>query len=118
MKPDSMDLIFHALAHSARRKMLDLLKATPGCSVNDLCQYFDFSRIAVIKHLQVLGEAQLVIAKKNGRKRELYFNAVPIQMIYDRWTTEYSSFWASKATDLKFQIEAELPKPKRGSIKS
>ena len=41
------------------------------------------------------------------RHDELYFNAVPIQMIYDRWTTQYSALWASHAADIKFQAEAK-----------
>jgi predicted transcriptional regulator len=110
MKPDSMDLVFHALASRIRRKILDVVKATPGCCVGDVCKYFDVSRIAVIKHLRVLEQAQLIVLQKNGRRRELYFNAVPIQLIYDRWTTDYSAFWASKATDLKFLVEGELHK--------
>lgn len=105
MKPEEMDLVFFALAHAARRKILDLLRQMPGCSVGDVCKYFDMSRIAVMKHLAVLEEAQLIIPRKQGRVRELYLNVVPIQQIYDRWTTEYSSFWAAKATDLKFLIE-------------
>jgi predicted transcriptional regulator len=110
MKPESMDLVFHALANRTRRKILDLIKAAPGSCVGDVCKYFEVSRIAVIKHLRVLEQAQLIVLQKNGRRRELYFNAVPIQMIYDRWTSEYSAFWASKATDLKFLVEGELHK--------
>jgi predicted transcriptional regulator len=107
MKPDSMDTVFQALAHRHRRKILDLIKSMPGCSVNDLCKYFDISRIAVMKHLRVLEEADVVISQKAGRTRELHFNVVPIQLIYDRWTTEYSQFWASHVTDLKFKAEAK-----------
>ena len=61
-----------------------------------------------MKHLRVLEEAQLIVSKKNGRSRELYFNVTPIQLIYDRWTTEYSSFWASKVADLKHQLESTI----------
>ncbi len=105
-----MDLVFHALASRPRRKILDVIRASPGCCVGDVCRYFEISRIAVIKHLRVLEQAQLILLQKNGRRRDLYFNAVPIQLIYDRWTTEYSAFWASKATDLKFLVEAEIHK--------
>ena len=108
LKPDDMDRVFHALAHRDRRKILDLLKGMPGASVGDVCKYFETSRIAVMKHLKVLEEANLLVSKKRGRVRELYFNAVPIQLIHDRWTTEYSRFWASKVTDLKFHIESQL----------
>ncbi|MCO6458721.1 MAG: helix-turn-helix transcriptional regulator [Pirellulaceae bacterium] len=110
MNDAEMDAVFQALAHAGRRRMLDLIRGMPGCNVNDVCKYFDSSRIAVMKHLRVLEEADLVISRKAGRSRQLYFNAVPIQLIYDRWTTEYSQFWASQVTDLKFQIEQPVNK--------
>ena len=90
--------------------MLDLIKDMPGCSVNDVAKYFEITRIAVMKHLRVLETAGLVVSRKQGRTRELYFNAVPIQLIYDRWTTEYSKFWASKVTDIKFALETRPAK--------
>lgn len=101
-----MDAVFQALANRHRRKILDLVKEMPGCSVNDVCKYFEMTRIAVMKHLNVLEQADLIISRKPGRTRELFFNAVPIQMVYDRWTTEYSRFWASQVTDWKFRIES------------
>lgn len=104
-KPNLTDLVFQALASRMRRRLLDLIKQNPGCCVNDLCEHFDVSRIAVMKQLNLLVHAQLAISKKVGRKRELYFNAAPIQLIYDRWTTEYSAFWASQAVDLKYRVE-------------
>ncbi len=108
MTPESMDLLFHALASRVRRKLLDLIKERPGCSVNDLCCEFEVSRIAIMKHLRVLEESQLIVLQKNGRRKEIYFNVVPIQLIYDRWTSEYSAFWAAKTVDLKFLIEDEI----------
>lgn len=107
MKPESMDAVFQALSSQCRRQILDIVKQMPGCSVNDVCKYFDMSRIAVMKNLQVLENADLIISKKVGRVRELYFNAVPIQLIYDRWTTEYSRFWATQAVDLKYMAETK-----------
>ena len=81
MKPVSMDAVFHAVAHATRRLILDLARSMPGCSVNDVCTYFRLSRIAVMKHLQVLEDADLIISRESGRTRELYFNAVSIQII-------------------------------------
>jgi hypothetical protein len=52
-------------------------------------------------------QAGLVISEKEGRRRRLYFNCVPIQMIYDRWTTEYSALWASGLTKVKYRVEAK-----------
>ena len=106
MIPESMDAVFAALAHPSRRKILDVLKEQPGCSVNAVAEHFDTSRIAVMKHLRVLEEAKLVISEKEGRVRRLYFNAAPIQLIYDRWTSEYSALWASEMTRIKYAVEA------------
>jgi len=100
-----MDEVFRALASESRRRILDIVKDKPGCSVNHVATFFRTSRIAVMKHLRVLAEARLVTSRKEGRTRRLYFNAVPIQMIYDRWTTEYSAYWASRLAKVKYKVE-------------
>ncbi|WP_197493349.1 ArsR/SmtB family transcription factor [Woeseia oceani] len=105
MKPESMDKVFQALASAARREMLDIVRDQPGCSVADVCRHFDVSRIAVMKHLNILETAGLLISEKKGRHRCLYFNTVPIQMIHERWTSEFSSLWAGKLTAFKYRLE-------------
>lgn len=105
MRPESLDSVFAALSHESRRRILDIVRENGGCSVNEVAEHFDISRIAVMKHLRVLEDAGLMISEKVGRTRRLYFNAIPIQMIYDRWTTEYSALWASTMTRLKYSVE-------------
>jgi len=102
-----MDRVFKALGSASRRRILDIVRARPGCSVNDVCGAFETSRIAVMKHLKVLDRAGLLHSRKAGRTRELYVNVVPIQMIYDRWTTEYSALWASGLTAVKYAVESK-----------
>ena len=92
---------------------MDVVKNTPGCCVNDVCQHFDTSRVSVMKHLNVLVDAQLILSKKVGRTRQLFFNAAPIQMIYDRWTTEYAAFWATQVVDLKYKVEKRARKKRK-----
>ena len=105
MNDDAQDLLFGALAHRSRRRILDVLKTRPGCNVNHVASFFDVSRIAVMKHLKVLEEAGLVVSRKEGRTRVLHFNPVPIQEIHERWTTELSQRWASKLTRIKDLVE-------------
>ncbi len=107
MQPDDMDAVFQALGSAVRRQILDIVKSAPGCNVNDVSAAFKMSRIAVMKHLKSLEEAGLLTSQKKGRERQLFFNAVPIQMIYDRWTTEYSKIWAGRLTGLKYRIEMQ-----------
>lgn len=101
-----MDAVFAALAHETRRRVLDLLRERPGAGVGEIAAQFDVSRIAIMKHLAVLEEAQLVVSQKDGRTRRLYFNAAPIRMIYDRWTDDYSGYWSGEITRLKYLAEA------------
>ncbi|MEZ5895145.1 MAG: metalloregulator ArsR/SmtB family transcription factor [Parvularculaceae bacterium] len=115
-----MDAVFTALAHETRRRILDCVKENPGAAVGEIAAHFDVSRIAVMKHLAVLEQADLLISQKDGRTRRLYFNAAPIQMIYDRWTTDYSAYWAGELTRLKYLAEARASElhatpAKRGS---
>ena len=105
MKPDEMDAVFGALANEARRRILDLLKKEPGGNVNRVCEFFDIGRVAVMKHLDVLEAAGLVVSERSGRERRLYFNPVPIHLIYDRWTTEFSAYWAGRLARLKYRVE-------------
>ena len=101
-----MDKVFHALAAAVRRRMLDIVRDRPGCSVTEVCRYFDVSRIAVMKHLNVLESADLLVSERRGRCRCLYVNTVPIQQIHERWTSEYSALWAGKLTALKYRLES------------
>jgi predicted transcriptional regulator len=102
---DDMGPVFDALGSPTRREILDIVKNDPGCTVGSVAAEFDTTRIAVMHHIRMLEDAQLLISRKDGRKRRLYHNPVPIQLIYDRWTTEYSSLWASRMADLKYRVE-------------
>lgn len=104
---DEFDEVFRALAHPDRRRIMDMLKDHPGMNVNDISDRFDYSRFAVMKHLRVLEAANLVVSRRSGNSRLLFLNAIPIQTIYDRWTSEYSALWASGLTALKYNIEAK-----------
>lgn len=108
MSPDDLDIVFHALAHRDRRRILDLVREHPGCRVDDVSKEFATSRIAVLKHLRVLETADLIHSEKVGRERHLYFNAVPIRMIHERWTNEFSDFAASEMVRIKEAVEGDV----------
>jgi predicted transcriptional regulator len=99
------DKVFSALSHPARRRIIDLVVQMPGCSVKWIASKFEFSRIAAMKHLTVLEEAGLLLSEKHGRTRKLFFNPIPIRQIYDRWTTDFSSFWAGRLADIQTRVE-------------
>lgn len=86
--------------------MLDILRSNPGARVGEVCEHFEMSRIGAMKHLRVLEDAGLVVSRKDGRTRRLYVNAAPIQMIHDRWTSDWSALWAAEITGIKHRVEA------------
>jgi predicted transcriptional regulator len=116
---DALDATFFALSSGLRRRMLDFLKREPGCNVNRVCAFFagEVGRFAVMKHLGTLERGGLVVSQKSGRERRLWFDATPIQLIHERWTTEFSAYWAARLTRLKYDAEGaevrSLPAPGR-----
>jgi uncharacterized protein YndB with AHSA1/START domain len=104
---NDMALVFKALADESRRQILDIVKGDEGISVNGVAEHFEFSRFAVMKHLRILEEANLLRIEKDGRFRKIHINAIPIQMIYDRWLSQYSRHWASGLTRLKYELESK-----------
>ena len=67
-KYSGFDLIFHALADSSRRAMVERLARGPA-SVSDLARPFEMALPTVVQHLGVLAEAGLVTSVKVGRVR-------------------------------------------------
>ena len=100
-----MDDVFQALAHPIRRRILDYVSEHPGALSGEIAEQFEVSRIAVSKHLKLLECAQLLTIEISGRTREHYFNPIPIQKIYERWTDQYSQFFASKINAFQIKLE-------------
>lgn len=101
-----MDSVFAALSHKSRRAILDHLRDQPGITVGALAAKFDVSRIAVMNHLNVLTDAGLITSQKDGRSRRLYLNAMPLQLIYERWIDGYSAHWMDRMSLIKHTAEA------------
>ena len=113
MSETSFDLVFSALAHPDRRRIIDLLVEHGSLRAVDLAERFTVSRIAVLKHIRSLEAAGLIVSEKSGRERRLYFNAVPIQLIYDRWTDQYAGFWTARLADLRTRLETQAERSAR-----
>jgi DNA-binding transcriptional ArsR family regulator len=71
------------------------------------------TRQAVMKHLAVLEEANLVVTQRRGREKLHYLNPVPIHEIADRWIGKYERSRLSALTDLKQRLEGEANRAPR-----
>ena len=64
----ALDRMFHALADSSRRAMVERLSRGPA-SVSELARPFEMALPSVVQHLGVLEEAGIVTSAKVGRVR-------------------------------------------------
>ncbi|MGV8977063.1 MAG: ArsR/SmtB family transcription factor [Cellulomonas sp.] len=105
---DDEERVFKALADSTRRRLLDSLFARDGMTLGELeAEVPELSRYGVMKHLAVLERAGLVVTRKQGRHKHHYLNAVPIQLVYERWIGKYRGPAAGALLDLRDHVEGE-----------
>ena len=98
-------LVFKALADPTRRFLLDRLFERDGRTLTELESEVEMTRFGVMKHLRVLEDAGLVVARKSGREKRHFLNPVPIRLIHDRWIDKYTERRASALVDLKTELE-------------
>ncbi len=101
------DAVFHALADSSRRALLDRLRARDGQSLAELCDGLAMTRQAVSKHLGLLEAANLVVPLRRGREKLHFLNPVPIHAIAKRWIAKFERPALDALADLKRRLEGE-----------
>jgi DNA-binding transcriptional ArsR family regulator len=101
------DTVFRALADASRRQLLDRLYTRNGQTLGELCEGLDMTRQAVAKHLTILGEANLVSWRREGREKRHFINPVPINEIAERWIRKFESRHLSALSALKTSLEGE-----------
>ena len=103
---DADDLVFKALSHRVRRRILDLLKTEPR-TTGMLCDLIpEIDRCTVMQHLGVLESAGLVVAEKRGRERWNHLDALPIHAIHERFIGPYAVYAAAMLSRLKQTLDA------------
>jgi uncharacterized protein YndB with AHSA1/START domain len=105
-----VDKVFRALADPTRRRLLDALFKEDGQTQSALEGRFRMTRFGVMKHLNQLEEAGLVVTKKRGREKLHFLNPVPIRLVHDRWVSKYAEPWAAGLSGLKTKLEERMEK--------
>src|SRR5436190_21728429 len=105
-----MEAVFKALADPTRRSLLDELYKQDGQTLSVLERRLPMTRFGVMKHLKVLEEAGLVVARKHGREKLHFLNPVPIRLVHDRWVSKYAEPWAAALSELKTRLEEPMEK--------
>ena len=102
---DDTEALFKALADSSRRKLLDLLHAHDGRTLNELCEHLDMTRQGVTQHLDVLQAANLIATVRRGREKLHFLNPVPLQEIHERWIAKFERPRIKALAELNKRLE-------------
>ena len=114
-KEDGLDPVWKALSDPTRRTILDLLRDRPRTTTEIVEQFSQLSRFGVMKHLEVLRQAQLVSTREAGRQRVNSLNVVPIRQIYERWVGPFQELWSGELLGIKDMAETESSGGRRGA---
>jgi DNA-binding transcriptional ArsR family regulator len=109
-KRDELEPVWKALASPVRRAILDRLRDGPQTTGALAERFPKLTRFAVMQHLLVLEEAELVVPRRDGRERYNYLNPVPIQRIFDRWVSRYMKPWTEALVSLRDELENQSRK--------
>jgi DNA-binding transcriptional ArsR family regulator len=88
-----LDRVFSTLADPTRRAILARLAQGKSLSVSALAEPFTIKLPAVMKHLDVLGDAGLITRSKHGRTVEVRLSPLPLRGATD-WLRRYERFWS------------------------
>ena len=87
-----LDHIFAALGDPTRRAILARLEQADSLSISAIAEPFAIKLPAVMKHLDVLGDAGLITRSKQGRTVEVRLSPAPLREAMD-WLERYRRFW-------------------------
>jgi DNA-binding transcriptional ArsR family regulator len=108
----TLDEVFHALADSTRRRMVDRLTRGPA-SVSELAEPLDMSLSAVVQHLAVLEASGLVRSEKVGRVRTCRVEPTTLRSA-EAWLGDRRTTWERRLDRLAdFLDSTEDTKKKR-----
>jgi DNA-binding transcriptional ArsR family regulator len=104
---DDLDGVWKALSDSTRRSILDVLRQGPLTTTQLVEAFPHLSRFGVMKHIDVLRQANLIQTREESRQRINSLNVVPIRQIYERWVGRFEELWTSHLLRIKEDAEAK-----------
>ncbi|MBK7403681.1 MAG: winged helix-turn-helix transcriptional regulator [Phycisphaerales bacterium] len=106
-KPAGLDLVFHALAHPARRAMLQHLSDHER-NLTELAAPLQMSFPAASKHVRVLERARLVRRRVVGRAHFCRIEGQPLAQA-NEWLEAYRTIWEANYQRLDALLDELQP---------
>ena len=105
-RDEMLDRTFAALSDPTRRALLSRLGEQGSVSVSELAAPFPVSLPAIMKHLDVLTDAGLIVREKTGRTVSCRLTAQPMEHAVN-WLNRYAQFWSETFDRLAAFVEEE-----------
>jgi DNA-binding transcriptional ArsR family regulator len=102
----ALDRTFAALADPTRRALLARLDEEDGVSVSELARPFPVSLPAIMKHLDVLSDAGLIVRTKTGRTVACQLTPAPMEQAMN-WLAHYERYWTEQLDRLAAFLEED-----------
>jgi len=113
LNQSAVDRVFHALADSTRRAVIDRLSRGPA-SVSDLAKPLEMTLAGVVQHLQVLEQSGVIRSEKVGRVRTCRIEPAGLG-VAERWIAERRSLWERRLDRLGEVLAEDESKELRAS---
>ena len=104
-----METVFEALVEPNRRRILDLLR-DGNRPVGEIVSALGLSQPAVSKHLRVLKDAGLVVARPDAQRRMYELRAEPLNEL-DAWLAPYRQLWSERLDALERHLDSMPDEP-------
>jgi DNA-binding transcriptional ArsR family regulator len=114
---EPLDRTFAALSDPTRRALVARLAGGETISVSALAQPFAMSLPAVMKHLDVLSDAGLVVRSKSGRTVSCRLAAAPMEDAMN-WLNRYLRFWNAQLDRFAAFVEKDSYPPAHAPMSS
>lgn len=111
----AVDRVFHALADSTRRALVERLSRGPA-SVTDLAKPLDMTLAGVVQHLQVLELSGVIRSEKVGRVRTCRIEPAGLG-VAERWIAERRALWERRLDRLGEILAEGEPKEPRPTVR-
>jgi len=113
----ALDRTFAALADPTRRALLARLDEEDSVSVSELARPFPVSLPAIMKHLDVLSDAGLIVRTKTGRTVACQLTPAPMEQAMN-WLAHYERYWTEQLDRLAAFLEEDQWQPSPASSSS
>jgi len=112
-----LDRVFATLSDPTRRAILARLAEEESLSVSALAEPFAITLPAVMKHLDVLGDAGLVTRSKQGRTVAVRLSPTPLRGASE-WLRRYERFWSPALDRLAAHAERKEAEARAAETKA